>query len=54
MAYYRYSIVDDVDKDFKTYIQGRGILSRHSTLRLKMESIHTKSRMKGQGSHEFL
>ena len=28
-------------------------LSCYCTLRYKMESIHTKNRMKGQGSHEF-
>ena len=54
MAYYRYSVVDYVDKDFETYIQGRGKLSCHCTSRSKMELIHTKSRMKGQGSHEVV
>ena len=29
-------------------------LSRHCTSRSKMESIHTKSRMKDQGSHELV
>ena len=54
MAYYRYSIVDYVDKDFETYVQGRGKLSRHCTSRSKIELIHTKSRMKGQGSREVV
>ena len=54
MAYYRYSIVDYVDKDFESYIQGRGKLSHHCTTRSKMESIHTKSKMKGQGSREVV
>ena len=54
MACYRYSIVDYVDKDFETYIQGRGKLSRHCTSRSKMELIHAKSRMKGQGSREVV
>ena len=49
-----YSIVDYVDKDFETYVQRRGKLSCHCTLRSKMESIHTKSRMYGQGSHELV
>ena len=49
-----YSIVDYVDKDFETYVQGRGKLSRHCTSRSKMESIHTKSRMYGQGSHQLV
>ena len=48
MAYYRYSIVDYVDKDFESYVQGRGKLSRHCTSRSKMESIHSKSRMYGK------
>ena len=52
MAYYnRYSIVDYVDKDFEV---GRGKLSRNCTSRSKMELIHTKSRMKGQGSREVV
>ena len=56
MAYYRYSIVDYVNKDFETYVQGLGKLSHHCTSRSKMESIHTctKSRMKGQGSRELV
>ena len=54
MAYYRYSIVDYVDKDFETYVQGRGKLSRQCTSRSKIELIHTKSRMKGQGSREVV
>ena len=54
MAYYRYSIVDYVDKDLETYFQGRGKLSRHCTPRFKIESIHTKSRMKGQGNRELV
>ena len=54
MVYYRYSIVDYVDKDFETYAQGRDKLSRHCTSHSKMESIHTKSRMKGQGSREVV
>ena len=45
MAYYRYSIVDYVDKDFETYVHGQGKLLRHCTSRSKVESIHTKSRM---------
>ena len=54
MAYYRYIIVDYVDRDFETYVQGRGKLSRHCTSRSKMELIHTKSRMYNQGSHELV
>ena len=54
MAYYRYTIVDYVDRDFETYVQGRGKLSRHCTSRSKMESIHTRSRMYGLGSHELV
>ena len=54
MAYYRYSIVDYVDKDFEIYIQGRGKLSRHCTSRSIMELIYTKSRMKGQGGREIV
>ena len=54
MAYYRYSIVDYVDNDFESYVQGRGKLSRHCTQRSKMESIHTKSRIYSQGSHELV
>ena len=54
MAYYRCTIVDYVDRDFETYVQGRGKLSRHCTSRSKMESIHTKSRMYGQGSHALV
>ena len=54
MAYYRYSIVDYVDKDFKTCVQGQGKLSRHCTSRSKMELIHSKSRMKSQGSREVV
>ena len=54
MAHYRYSIVDYVDKDLETYVQGRGKLSRHCTSRSDIESIHTKSRMKGRGSHELV
>ena len=54
MVYYRYSIVDYVDKDFETYVQGRGKLSCHCTLHSKMELIHAKSRMKGQDSREVL
>ena len=54
MAYYRYSIVDYVDRDFETYVQGRSKLSRHCTSRSKMESIHTKSRMYGLDSHELV
>ena len=54
MAYYRYSIVDYVDKDFETYVQGRGKLSSHCTSRSKMDLIHTKSRMKGQGSRKVV
>ena len=54
MAYYRYSIVDYVDKGFESYVQGRGKLSLHCTSRSKMELIHTKSRMKDQGSHEVV
>ena len=54
MANYRYSIVDYVDKDFEIYAQGRGKLSRYCTSRSKMESIHTKSRMKSQGSRELV
>ena len=49
-----YSIVDYVDKDFETYVERRGKLSHHCTSRSKMESIHTKSRMYGQGSHELV
>ena len=37
-----------------SYVQGRGKLSRHCTSRSKMESIHNKNRMKGQGSHELV
>ena len=48
------AIIDNVDKDFETYVQERGKLSRHCTSRSKIESIHTKSRMKGQGSHELV
>ena len=54
MVYYRYSIVDYVDKDLETYFPGQGKLSRHCTSRSKMESIHTKSRMKGQGNRELV
>ena len=54
LGYYRYSIVDYVDKDFETYTQGRGKLSCHCTSRSKMELIHMKSRMKGQGSREVV
>ena len=54
MAYYRYSIVDYVDKDFETYVQRQSQLSRHCISRSMMESIHTKSRMKGQGSRELV
>ena len=54
MAYYRYSIVDYVDKDFETYAQRRDKLSSHCTSRSKMESIHTKIGMKGQDSHELV
>ena len=54
MAYYRYSIIDYVDKEFETYVQGRGKLSSHCTSRSKMESIHTKSKMKGQGYHNLV
>ena len=51
MAYYRYSIVDYVDKDC---VQGRGKLSRHCTSHSEIESIHTKSRMKDRGSSELV
>ena len=54
MAYYRYSIVDYVDKDFETYVEGRGRLSRHCASCSKMESIDTKTRMKGRGSCELV
>ena len=54
MAYYRYSIVDYVNKDFVTYVQRRDKLSRYCSSHYKMESSHTKSRMKGQGSRELV
>ena len=55
MAYYRYSIVDYVDKDFETYVQGRGKLSRHCTSRSKIESIDTETRMtQGRGNRELV
>ena len=48
------TLVDYVDKDFETYVQGRGKLSRHCTSPSKMESIITKSRMKSQGNCELV
>ena len=54
MAYYRYSIVDYVDKDFETYVQRRSQLSCYCKSRFKMESIDTKTRMKGQCSRELV
>ena len=44
------SIVDYVDRYFETYVQRRDKLSCYYTLCYKMESIHAKTRMKGQDS----
>ena len=41
-------------EDFKTHVQRRDQLSYNCTLCYKMESIHTKIKIKGQGSRELV